>query len=43
MDTREITQLLSTAGLTVELVFEGSPSACPHCHDLNTFCLAEAA
>lgn len=43
MDAEEIKQMLSTAGLTVELVFEGSPSACPHCQDLNTFCLAEAA
>jgi|SRR3990172_3838355 len=43
MEARQIASLFTTAGVTVEIVYEGSPAGCPHCHDPGTFGPAEAA
>jgi len=43
MEARQIASLFTTAGVTVEIVYEGSPAGCPHCHDPGTLGPAEAA
>jgi Fe-S cluster biogenesis protein NfuA len=43
MENTKITQLFTTAGLSVELVYEGSCSGCPHCATATDHRLAEAA
>lgn len=43
MEVREMTLLFAAAGLTINIVYEGSADGCPHCDDRTSAGLAEAA